>query len=130
VHLNLYLHDHYRKISNVGSKHGQEISQKTISKLLKYSFNIEKVLTMQGTSNGYNWHQHDLRDENAYLIIFGICIVILLLPFINKLKLGNIEVEVESTGYRPIGTASVAVGFSDKLTDGIRYEFFFARFWY
>jgi tetratricopeptide (TPR) repeat protein len=69
-------------------------------------------------------------DENAYLIIFGICIVILLLPFINKLKLGNIEIEVESAGYRPVGPASVTVGLSDQHREDIRYEFFFARFWY
>jgi hypothetical protein len=78
----------------------------------------------------YKLHEHELGDENAFIIIFGICIVILLLPFINKLKLGDIEIEVESAGYRPVGPASVTVGLSDQHRHDIRYEFFFARFWY
>ena len=41
-------------------------------------------------------HQHDV-DENAFLVIFAIAITIAMLPFINKLKMGNVEIEVESS---------------------------------
>ena len=31
-------------------------------------------------------------DENAYLVVITICIAITMLPFINKLKIGDIEI--------------------------------------
>ena len=34
-------------------------------------------------------------DENAFLVIIAMCIAITMLPFINKLKLGDVEIEVE-----------------------------------
>jgi hypothetical protein len=70
-------------------------------------------------------------DENAFLIIIAICIVIILLPFINKLKLGDIDIEVESAGSRPIGPTSITGGASDQdNTEDIKYQIFFPRFWY
>jgi tetratricopeptide (TPR) repeat protein len=92
--------------------------------------NIAHMTMQPGTSNEYTPHEHEIGDENAYLIVFGICIVIILLPFINKLKMGSIEIEVESAGYRPVGPTSVTVGMTDEHRYEIRYEFFFARFWY
>jgi len=44
---------------------------------------------------------HDV-DENAFMVIFAITITIAMLPFINKLRIGNVELEVESAGYRPV----------------------------
>ncbi|HEU4446794.1 MAG TPA: tetratricopeptide repeat protein [Nitrososphaeraceae archaeon] len=74
-------------------------------------------------------HTHD-PDETAFLVVVAIGITILMLPFINKLRIGEVEIEVESAGYRPVGPASVTMGLSANPTQYIRYPFFYARFWY
>jgi hypothetical protein len=74
--------------------------------------------------------RNDIGDENAYLLIIGISLAILMLPFINKLRFGDVEIEVESAGYRPVGPASVTVGFTEEFPEDLRYKFFFPRFWY
>ena len=53
-------------------------------------------------------------EENAFLIVIAICIAIILLPFINKLKLGDIDIEVESAGSRPIGPTTITGGISNQ----------------
>jgi tetratricopeptide (TPR) repeat protein len=81
------------------------------------------------TAGTYRIHTHD-PDENAFLVVVAIGITILMLPFINKLRMGDVEIEVESAGYRPVGPASVTMGLSANPTHYIRYPFFYARFWY
>lgn len=78
---------------------------------------------------GANTQSPDV-DENAFLIIFAISIIILMLPFINKLKMSDVEIELETAGYRPVGPASVTAGFQFQEDYSIRLPFFFARFWY
>ena len=70
-------------------------------------------------------------DENAFLILFAIVIVILLLPYINKLKLGMVELETESTGMRPACPASVAVGSEsvDTVDTGMKVDKFLGTLW-
>jgi tetratricopeptide (TPR) repeat protein len=80
-------------------------------------------------SETYSIHTHD-PDENAFLVIVAISIAILMLPFINKLRMGDVEIEVESAGYRPVGPASVTMGLSANPTQYIRHPFFYAHFWY
>jgi hypothetical protein len=75
---------------------------------------------------------NDLVDENEFLLLFAIIIVILLLPYINKLKLGMVELETESTGMRPACPASVAVG-SERLVDtvdrGMKVDKYLGTLW-
>ena len=83
--------------------------------------------------NGKNpMSSSDLVDENAFMLLFAIIIVILLLPYINKLKLGMVELETESTGMRPACPASVAVG-SESLVDtvdtGMKVDKFLGTLW-
>ena len=69
---------------------------------------------------------HDV-DENAFMVIFAITITIAMLPFINKLRIGNVELEVESAGYRPVGPVSVFSGIStSEIEDqqSVRLGFF------
>ena len=70
-------------------------------------------------------------DENAFLILFAIVIVILLLRYINKLKLGMVELETESTGMRPACPASVAVGSEsvDTVDTGMKVDKFLGTLW-
>jgi tetratricopeptide (TPR) repeat protein len=72
-------------------------------------------------------HEH---DPNPYLITIGVGIVVLLLPFINKLKISDIEMELETAGYRPVAPASVTEGAGDSYYDALKNRFFFAPFWY
>jgi tetratricopeptide (TPR) repeat protein len=69
-------------------------------------------------------------DEGAFIIILTISIVFLMLPFISKLKISDIEIDLETAGYQAIGPASVGAGFQEKYQRSIRFEFFFAHFWY
>jgi tetratricopeptide (TPR) repeat protein len=69
-------------------------------------------------------------DEGAFIIIIAISIVILMLPFINKLKVSDIEIELETAGFRPEGPASVTAGYQfQDYTIRLPF-FFFPRFWY
>jgi tetratricopeptide (TPR) repeat protein len=72
-------------------------------------------------------HEH---NPNAYLVMIGVGIVVLLLPFINKLKISDIEMELETAGYRPVAPASVTEGTGDSYYDALKNRFFFAPFWY
>lgn len=96
---------------------------------LAYDLYLEDFVYFIITSNGADIRSHDV-DENAFLIIFAISIVILMLPFINKLKMSDVEIELETAGYRPVGPASVTAGFQYQEDYSIRLPFFFARFWY
>ena len=73
-------------------------------------------------------HEHNI-DENAFLIVFLITIVILMLPFIRKLSVSGIEIEVESAGYRPIVT-SLTSGSNIVDYNTKQNLLFYPRFWY
>jgi hypothetical protein len=73
-------------------------------------------------------HHHDV-DENAFLAIFAIVITVAMLPFINKIKMGNIEIESESKGMHPLGPASISSGISIIDRQSIRIGLFLAPFW-
>jgi tetratricopeptide (TPR) repeat protein len=109
----LYLHD-FVNIQNMTSGNIQNMT----------SGNIQNM-----TSGTNRIHTHD-PDENAFLVLIAVVITILMLPFINKVRLGDVEIEVESAGYRPVGPASVTMGLSANPTQYVRYSFFYARFWY
>jgi tetratricopeptide (TPR) repeat protein len=96
---------------------------------LAYDLYLENFVNRIILSNGASMGSHDV-DENAFLIIFAISIIILMLPFINKLKMSDVEIELETAGYRPVGPASVTAGFQFQEDYSIRLPFFFARFWY
>ena len=53
-----------------------------------------------------------------------------MLPFINKIKIGDIEIKVESAGYSPQGGAPDVAIVGKTSEDDIAVEFFFTRFWY
>ena len=53
-----------------------------------------------------------------------------MLPFINKLKIGDIEIEVESAGARPVAPTSITGGISATELPNIKEPLFFPRFWY
>ena len=54
-----------------------------------------------------------------------------MLPFINKIKIGDIEIEFESAGFSPPGGApDVAILETRETQEDIAVEFFFTRFWY
>ena len=96
---------------------------------LAFDLYLEDFVNFITMSNEAGIHSHDV-DENAFLIIFAIGIIILMLPFINKLKMSDVEIELETAGYRPVGPASVTAGFQFQEDYSIRLPFFFARFWY
>ena len=78
-------------------------------------------------------HHHDV-DENAFLVIFGIAIILAMLPFINKIRMGNIEMETESKGMHPLGPTSISSGsISSGLSiidqQSIRLGLFLPPFW-
>ena len=64
-------------------------------------------------------------DLNGFVIVIGISIGILVLPFVNKLKIGDVEIEFESCGYMPAGPAAATAGLDDKTSIGIAVEFLF-----
>jgi hypothetical protein len=74
-------------------------------------------------------HYHYV-DENAFMVIFTITIA--MLPFINKLRMGNVELEVESAGYCPVRPVSLFSGISTSESEdqqSIRLRFFLPSFW-
>ena len=76
-------------------------------------------------------HTHESsHDPTPYIVMIGISIAILLLPFINKLKVSDIEIELETAGYRPVAPSSVSEGIENSYYDALKYRFFFAPFWY
>jgi len=92
---------------------------------------------LKSLSNGNQIQQLPDVDEGAFIIILAISIVFLMLPFISKLKMGDIEIELETAGYQAIGPASVGIsptsvgaGFHEEYQNSLRIEFFFAHFWY
>ena len=78
-------------------------------------------------------HPHYIGDVNAFLIVIGVSIVILWLPFTNKLKFGEIEIEVESAGYRSSGPVSMTAGLVTETKEkdplAISLEFFYTNYW-
>jgi hypothetical protein len=81
---------------------------------LAFDLYMHDFINIQNITSGtYRINSHDL-DENAFLLLIAVVIAILMLPFINKLRMGDVEIEVESTGYRPVGPASVTMGLSTK----------------
>jgi hypothetical protein len=69
-------------------------------------------------------------DENAFLGIIGICFAIILLPLINKLKVGGIELELESKGSQLTTLASISSGLFEDENSEIESKFFLPPFWY
>jgi tetratricopeptide (TPR) repeat protein len=72
-------------------------------------------------------HEH---NPNASLVVIGVSIVVLLLPFINKLKISDIEMELETAGYRPVAPSSVSEGIADSNYGALKCRCFFAPFWF
>jgi hypothetical protein len=79
----------------------------------------------------YLQYSHNILNINGFVIALGIGIAIIMLPFINKLKIGDIEIEIESesAGCRPAGPASATAGLKE-VAIGSGVEFLFARYWY
>jgi tetratricopeptide (TPR) repeat protein len=69
-------------------------------------------------------------NPTPYLAMTGASIAILLLPFINKLKVSDIEIELETAGYRPVAPSCVSEGIADSYYDALKYRFLFPPFWY
>jgi tetratricopeptide (TPR) repeat protein len=94
---------------------------------------IHTNIIMQNPITGaINPHQHDI-NANSYLVLFGICISISMLPFINRINIGDVQIEVESAGSRIIGPASMSTGFSvmqmNSCENNLVPEFILAPFW-
>jgi tetratricopeptide (TPR) repeat protein len=79
----------------------------------------------------YDTHQHDV-DENAFLVLIAVSLVILLLPVISKLNMGGVEIELESesAGSHAVNPSAVTVALSDDGPRNIWLCFFFPRYWY
>ncbi|MFY9565184.1 MAG: tetratricopeptide repeat protein, partial [Nitrososphaeraceae archaeon] len=80
----------------------------------------------------YHIHQHDEVNTNAFLVLVGVSIAILLLPVVSKLSVGGVEIELESesAGFHAVSPSTVAVALSDDGPRNIWLCFFFARYWY
>jgi tetratricopeptide (TPR) repeat protein len=65
-------------------------------------------LILLGVSSAiYNIHMRDSDVSNSLFGVLGFALIFLVLPLITKLKLGTIEVEMESKGKRPLSDAHV-----------------------
>jgi len=71
-------------------------------------------------------------DENAFLVIIGICFAIILLPLISKLKVGDIELELEleSKGSKLVTLALISSGLFEEEDSEIKSRYFLPPFWY
>jgi tetratricopeptide (TPR) repeat protein len=69
-------------------------------------------------------------DENGFLVIIAVSLVILMLPFINKLKMGDIEMDLETAGYKAKVPVALGARAPPKAGDIFPLIFLFARFWY
>ena len=78
-------------------------------------------------NNGSNYSEV---DENAFLVIIGICFAIILLPLISKLKVGDIELDLESKGSRLATLALISSGLFEEENPEITSRYFLPPFWY
>jgi tetratricopeptide (TPR) repeat protein len=69
-------------------------------------------------------------DENAFLVIIAMCFAIILLPLINKLKVGDIELELESKGSHLTTLASIGSELHEHDNSESESKLFLPAFWY